>query len=54
MARLEAAQSETPLDPMAEKLADLVERGELSLSGAKSALAVHRATLQQRKDEHHD
>ena len=54
MARLEAVQSETPLDPMAEQLADLVERGELSLSGAKAALAVHRAALQQRNDQHHD
>lgn len=54
MARLEAAQSASPLDPMAEALADLVEQGEMSLRGAKSALAVHRATLEQRKNEHHD
>ncbi|PCJ54603.1 MAG: hypothetical protein COA70_04955 [Planctomycetota bacterium] len=46
IARLEAAQSEQPLDPMAEHLADLVERGEMTLGGAKAALLVHRELLQ--------
>ncbi|MHC4824256.1 MAG: DUF2089 family protein [Planctomycetota bacterium] len=54
MARLEAAQSEQPLDPMAEKLADLVERGEISVGGAKAALAMHRAALQELRDRDHD
>lgn len=46
IARLEAAQSEQPLDPMAEHLADLVERGELTLQGAKAALRTHRKILE--------
>jgi len=46
IARLEAAQSEQPLDPMAEQLADLVERGEMTLGGAKAALKVHRELLE--------
>jgi hypothetical protein len=45
IARLEAAQAEVPLDPMAEKLADLVERGEMTVRAAKDALRVHRETL---------
>lgn len=43
--RLEAAQTDQPLDPMAEMLADLVERGEMTIAAAKSALAVHRKTV---------
>ncbi len=43
--RLEAAQSKQPLDPMAEQLADCVERGEMTLSAAKAALRVHRDIL---------
>lgn len=43
--RLEAAQTDQPLDPMAEILADLVERGEMTLAAAKSALAIHRQTI---------
>jgi hypothetical protein len=50
IARLEAAQSDQPLDPMAEKLADLVERGEMTLAAAKSALTVHREMLDQTKE----
>ncbi|MDA0667401.1 MAG: DUF2089 family protein [Planctomycetota bacterium] len=46
LVRLEAAQSEQPLDPMAEQLADLVERGELTLGGAKAALRMHRELLE--------
>lgn len=48
IARLEALQADRPLDPMAEKLADLVERGEMTVGAAKAALAVHRETLQDR------
>lgn len=44
--RLEAVQSEQPLDPMAEHLADLVERGEVTLGGAKAALRMHRELLE--------
>jgi hypothetical protein len=44
--RLEAAQADQPLDPMAEMLADLVERGEMTIAAAKSALAVHRQAIQ--------
>ena len=44
--RLEAVQSEQPLDPMAEHLADLVERGEMTLGGAKAALQTHRKILE--------
>ena len=40
--RVEALLDGRPRDPMAEHLADLVERGELSLAGAKSTLALHR------------
>lgn len=47
IARLEAAHSDQPLDPMAEKLADLVERGEMTLPAAKSALKIHREMLEQ-------
>lgn len=49
IARLEALQADRPLDPMAEKLADLVERGEMTVGAAKAALEVHRETLQPRK-----
>jgi len=46
IARLEAVQAERPLDPMAEHLANLVERGELTLNGAKTALRKHREILE--------
>jgi hypothetical protein len=49
IARLEALQADRPLDPMAEKLADLVERGEMTVGAAKAALRVHRETLNQAK-----
>ena len=50
ISRLEAARNNQPLDPMAEKLADLVDRGEMTLTAAKAALAVHREMLKQRKE----
>ena len=50
IARLEAAQSDQPLDPMAEKLADLVERGQMTVAAAKSALTVHRKMLAQTQE----
>ena len=53
ISRLEAAYSAQPLDPMAEALADLVERGEMTINAAKSALAIHRTVLQQSTDTSH-
>lgn len=47
--RLQALQEGEPRDPMAEKLADLVERGEMTVSAAKAALDLHRETLNQRE-----
>ena len=44
--RVDALLDGRPLDPMAEHLAGLVERGELSLTGAKSALNLHRESLE--------
>ena len=43
--RLQALVADRPLDPMADQLAKLVERGELSLEGAKATLALHREVL---------
>ncbi|MFK5955311.1 MAG: DUF2089 family protein [Planctomycetota bacterium] len=51
LARLEAAQSQQPLDPMAEQLADCVERGEMTLAAAKAALQLHRDLLKTQTPE---
>lgn len=48
--RIEGLLDGRPADPMAEHLAALVERGEMSLAGAKAALEIHRKALQQRDE----
>lgn len=40
--RLREAVRNEPVDPVARTVADLVERGELSISGARSVMAVVR------------
>ena len=42
VARLDAAVQGRPLDPMAELLADLVERGELTSAAARKVRDLHR------------
>jgi len=42
IARLEVIVKGRPISPMAELLGNLVERGELSLGGARSVLKLHR------------
>jgi len=44
--RVDALLDGRPLDPMAAHLAGLVERGEMSLEGAQSALTLHRESLE--------
>lgn len=45
--RIEALLDGRPTDAMAEHLAALVERGEISLAGAKTALELHRKALRE-------
>lgn len=40
--RLKAISEDRPRDPMAELLADLVERGEITLAAARATLDLHR------------
>ena len=48
--RLRAAVEDRPIDPLAEALAELVQRGELTASGARRVLAAAQAKDQLNKD----
>src|SRR5713101_2101566 len=50
IARLQAILDERPPDPMAELLADLIEKGELTPSAARAALELHRKELKQAQE----
>ncbi len=52
--KLEAMRAQQPRDPMAEMLADLVEKGEMTAGAGRKALRIHRQTLQQLQSQHHD
>ncbi|HIF98080.1 MAG TPA: DUF2089 family protein [Myxococcales bacterium] len=52
ISRLEATRSGQALDPMAEKLADLVDRGEMTMRAAKAALTLHREALEEERSSH--
>jgi hypothetical protein len=45
--RLKAILEERPVDPMAELLADLIEKGEITASAARAALELHRRVLKE-------
>jgi hypothetical protein len=47
---LNAALAARPVDPMAELLADHVERGEVTPRAAKAVLELHRKKLHSRKE----
>jgi hypothetical protein len=49
--RLQALVQGQPPDPMADLLADLIARGELSPSSARAVLDLHRKLLKQRKEK---
>ncbi len=48
--RLRAVVAGQPRDPMAEHLADLIGRGEVAASAARSVLELHRRILKQKKE----
>lgn len=50
IARLRQVMAGTPGDPMAEALADLVERGEVTASAARSILDLHRRAIHAAKE----
>ena len=45
--RVEALLEGRPRDPMAERLADAVERGEAAAPAARELLSLHRTLLEQ-------
>ena len=49
IARLKAVLENRPLDPMAQLLGDLVERGQISSGAARSVLDAHRKLLENTK-----
>jgi hypothetical protein len=51
IARLQEIIDERPRDPMADFLADLIEKGEISPSGARTALDMHRKALKRAKED---
>ncbi len=51
IARLKLVLEGKPRDPMAELLGDLVERGEITASAAKSVLSLHRQETVQETGE---
>src|SRR5437879_5211379 len=50
IARLQGIIDKRPRDAMADFLADLIEKGEISPSAARSALEVHRKELKRAKE----
>jgi hypothetical protein len=50
IARLEALVAGRRVDPLAERLAELVERGEVSPSAARGLLELHRREVQRVKE----
>ncbi len=50
IARLRAAVAGRPVDPMAERLAGLVERGEVTPAAARGLLELHRREVQHVKE----
>jgi hypothetical protein len=51
LARLQVILEKRPRDAMADLLADLMERGEISSSAAKKALELHRKELKQAREK---
>ncbi len=52
--RLRQVLAGTATDAMAETLADLVERGEVTVSGARSILDLHRRAIQATKEHNNE
>jgi hypothetical protein len=50
IARLQAVLKDQPPDPMADLLADLIEKGEMTPSAARAALELHRKELKQAQE----
>jgi hypothetical protein len=50
IARLKEVLAGRPPDPMAERLADLVERGEMTAAAARKVLQLHRHALRGQKE----
>jgi hypothetical protein len=50
IARLQELLAERPVDPMADRLADLLAKGEVSASAARSILDLHRKALKQMRE----
>src|SRR5947209_3386658 len=51
IARLQGIIDQRPRDPMADFLADLIEKGELSPSAARAALELHRKELKRGREQ---
>jgi hypothetical protein len=51
IARLQALIDQRPRDAMANLLADLIEKGEITASGARVALELHRQELKRIEEE---
>lgn len=54
IARVRQVLAGKPVDPMAEALADLVERGEVTTSAARSILDLHRRAVQAAKEHNNE
>ena len=51
IARLQALVAGRPVDPLAERLAELVERAEITPSAARGLLELHRREIKRAKGE---
>jgi hypothetical protein len=51
IARLRELVADRPLDPMADRLADLLHKGEVTPAAARSILDLHRKRLKQVQEE---